>query len=685
MKASTTASPTVVALAIALIIAVLFATVAAIWLPDGAAWLAVAPLAVVATAGLALAGGTSWLCAQTVRALAAARQGDFDAVAIDALPVREAIDLRSAVRTLRADLKDRAEYNALLGNCADAGVFDWRPVSDAVTVDGQFRMLLGDRLEGFDGTGQFLITRVHTDDQPRFRSQFQAFLASAKTEAEFTVRLAPSDALTPVWIKLVMSAARDYRGTATRIVGLVLDVSDRRQAEETLLENALSDRLTGLPNRTMFMRWLDQALAAVRRSTGDGMAILYLDVDRFKAVNDLLGETAGDDLLVQISNRLRDSIGSGGRLARIGSDQFAALVPDIAAYDDAEEVAKGVVNRLTLPMMLAGMEYRPSVTAGVALCSPGYARAEDMLADASLAMTRAKSFQKGSVQVFKPDMRSTDEADRLSMETDLRRALEREELHLAYQPIVALGNRQLVIGFEALMRWTCPRRGMVSPGKFIPVAEETGLIGEMGTWALREACRQVAEWRVKLPADQSLYVSVNVSRRQLDDPTFADQVDDALQDNGLPPTALQLEITESLLMARLGKAARTLDRCGKLGVGLAIDDFGTGYSSLSHLHRMPFTTLKIDRVFVKDIMTDPSARLIVKAVVDLAHALGLNVVAEGAELQGDVDALTEAGCESCQGFFFARPMPPSSIEKHLMEWRLRSGSIPVRRPQTAAE
>lgn len=683
MKAPSAASPTAVALAIALIVAIVLAAAAAIWLPAGAGWLAATPLAIMATVGLLIAAGTLWLCAQTARALTAARQGDFDAVTVDALPVQEAIALRQAVRTLRQDLQNRAQFDALLANCADAGVFDWNPQTDRITIDGPFKSLLGDRLDGFDGTGRFLLSRVHADDLDRFKAQVNGFVQSAKTETEITVRLAPADAPSMVWIRLMMAVARDYRGTARRVVGLALDISERRQAEEELLHNALTDRLTDLPNRTMFMRWLDDALAAVKRSTGEGMAILYLDVDRFKAVNDLLGETAGDDLLIQIGNRLGDSLGDDSPLARIGSDQFAALVPDIETYEDAEDAARRVLDRLKAPMMLAGIEYFPSVTAGVALCSPGYARAEDMLADASLAMTRAKSAEKGSVQVFRPDMRSTDEADRLAMETDLRRALEREELHLAYQPIVALGSQELVIGFEALMRWTSPRRGPVSPGQFIPIAEETGLIGQMGAWALQEACRQVARWRARLPDDQPLYVSVNVSRRQLDDPTFADQVADALAAHGLPPTALQLEITESMLMSRLGKASRTLDRCAKVGVGLAIDDFGTGYSSLSHLHRMPFTTLKIDRIFVKDIMTDPAARVIVKAVVDLAHALGLNVVAEGAELQGDVDALKEAGCEACQGFFFARPMPAASIEKHLLDWRLRSGSIPARKAQAA--
>lgn len=683
MKAPSAAAPTAVALTVVFIVAIVLATAAVIWLPADAGWLAATPLAIMATAGVLIAAGALWLCAQTARALAAARRGDFDAVAVDALPVHEAIALRQGVRELRQDLENRAQFDALLANCADAGAFDWDPQTGRVTIDGPFKSLLGDRLDGFDGTGRFLLGRVHADDLGRFKAQVNGFLQSTRTETEIIVRLAPDDARPVVWLKLIMAAARDHRGTARRVVGLALNISERRQAEEHLLHNALRDRLTDLPNRTMFMRWLDDALAAVKRSTGHTMAILYLDVDRFKAVNDLLGETAGDDLLVQIGNRLGDGLGDESRLARIGSDQFAALVPDIATYDDAEDAASRVLDRLKSPMMLAGIEYFPSVTAGVALCSPGYSRAEDMLADASLAMTRAKSTEKGSVQVFRPDMRSTDEADRLAMETDLRRALERDELHLAYQPIVALGSKEVLVGFEALMRWTSPRRGPVSPGQFIPIAEETGLIGQMGSWALQEACRQVARWRARLPDDQSLYVSVNVSRRQLDDPTFADQVADALAANGLPPTALQLEITESMLMSRLGKASRTLDRCAKVGVGLAIDDFGTGYSSLSHLHRMPFTTLKIDRIFVKDIMTDPAARVIVKAVVDLAHALGLNVVAEGAELQGDVDALREAGCEAGQGFFFARPMPAASIEKHLLEWRLQSVSLSARKVEAA--
>ena len=353
-------------------------------------------------------------------------------------------------------------------------------------------------------------------------------------------------------------------------------------------------------------------------------------------------------------------------MARLGSDQFAVLEVDVHDPDTALTLARRVRTMLMAPIMLSGQEVFPTVSIGIALCTPGYSRPESVLADASLAMTRAKARGTGQTLLFERGMRGAVLGDALAIETDLRHALERKEISLAYQPIVCLSTGRTA-GFEALMRWTHPQRGPIPPSQFIPLAEDTGLIQSLGAWAIDEACRQWAEWfgRTDAHAAPLPFISVNISLRQFEDGQLEDRVAAALTTHRLPPHVLHLEVTESMMTDGRDNFADVLHRLKDTGVWLSLDDFGIGYSSLSRLHRLPFNSLKIDRSFVSDILTNGNSELVVGAIVDLAHSIGLVVIAEGAETEGDVEALSRAGSDFCQGFVFSRPLPKAEARKCL--------------------
>lgn len=432
------------------------------------------------------------------------------------------------------------------------------------------------------------------------------------------------------------------------------------------------DPLTGLPGRDAFLGAVETALKTLH---GEGIrrrafTVLYLDIDRFKQVNDAVGQEAGDELLVTIAHRILAVLGPRGLAARIGSDHFAVLIEGLGSHHGAMKLANRLKRRIEHPFTLRGQEIFPTASLGVTVCADRSLRAEDIVADATLAMALSKLQGRGVIRFFEPGMRNGTSGDALALESDLRRALERGELELFYQPIIRLDTNE-VAGFEALMRWRHPERGIIPPAAFIPIAEELGAIVEMGDWALGEACRQLAAWQRRRPSQPPLFVSVNISRRQLEGSGIADSVRIAVATSGIAPGSLQLEITESLIMDRPDYALELLRKLKAIGVGISIDDFGTGYSSLSRLHRLPFDTLKIDRSFVIDMLTDSGSGVIVQAVVDLAHALKLKVVAEGAERPEDVEALRRAGCEFCQGDHLGSAMPAREVEErwlaHLAE------------------
>ncbi len=455
-------------------------------------------------------------------------------------------------------------------------------------------------------------------------------------------------------VEVVMASVTYGGKQATQI--LTRDITERRRAEEQLLHDAFHDSLTGLPNRALFIDHLKMAVNHCRRRKGYLFAVLFIDLDRFKIVNDSLGHIVGDELLVAISRRLEICLREGDTIARLGGDEFTILLDGINDFGDAHRVAERVQEVLEQPFSLAGWELFVTASVGIKYSSGGE-QPEDLLRDADTAMYSAKALGKAQYQVFDTKMH-THAVTLLEIESDLRRALEEEEFEVNYQPIVSLGNGR-ICGFEALVRWRHPERGLISPADFIPIAEETGLIIQIDRWVLKQACLQMRKWQETLPATKLMKISVNLSCKQFMQPTIVGQVLETLVETGLSPSSLKLEITESVMMERGDYVMSVLEQLSRAGIELSLDDFGTGYSSLSYIHHFPVSALKIDQSFIKRIGRDQNGE-IVRAVVALARNLGLEVVAEGIETVMQLDQLKALGCEQGQGFYFSEPISEAS-------------------------
>ncbi len=445
----------------------------------------------------------------------------------------------------------------------------------------------------------------------------------------------------------------------------------------TQLTARRADPLTGLPNRLLFMDRLNELITRSNASGSFEFAVFFLDVDRFKVINDSLGHAAGDQLLTSISRRLEHSLRSTDivarfdgecTLARLGGDEFTVLLPGVRHVLDARAVAERLVASVSKPFELESREVVVSVSIGVVMADARYQRAEDMVRDADTAMYRAKDRGKARCELFDTSMLAAAE-ERLLIESDLRRALDRQEFRLHYQPIVTLSDRRLS-GFEALVRWQHPERGLVAPDGFISIAEETGLIVPIGLWVLREACRQMRVWDVEFPECANLIVNVNLSARQCLHPTLVDDVARVLAETGLEPERLKLEITESLVLENSDDVIAVLTALRALGVQLGLDDFGMGYSALSYLQRLPVQTLKIDRTFVNGIQNVGSVE-IVRAILSLASGLSMNVTAEGVETADQAATLKDLSCEFAQGFFFDRPLTHDRAREVVLKHKIR--------------
>jgi len=434
------------------------------------------------------------------------------------------------------------------------------------------------------------------------------------------------------------------------------NITERKQAQEQLLFNATHDTLTGLPNRALFLERLQSAVDRMKRHPKQAAAVLFIDIDDFKVVNDCYGHTTGDLLIREVSNRLRACMRSEGTIARIGGDEFTVLVEDVADPRDAVRIAERIQSSFAQPFMLEGLEVFKSTSIGIALTSP-QTPAETVLQNADIAMYRAKSQGKACSELFDRAMHDQVRS-RLLLEGRLRNALENEELALHYQPIVAV-DTGAAQGFEALLRWQPPGMNLIPPGTFVPVAEQCGLIVPISVWVLKKACLEAAGWAQRYPAEPPLYVSINISSKHFSHAGFLGHVKDALEESAVDPQCITIELTESLAMNDVAATFQTMSQLRALGVKLSIDDFGTGYSSLSYLRRFPVDTLKIDQSFVKTMDAENFA--IVKTIVGLAQNLELKVIAEGVETPDQQQLLALAGCGSAQGYLFAEPMPANNV------------------------
>jgi predicted signal transduction protein with EAL and GGDEF domain len=467
------------------------------------------------------------------------------------------------------------------------------------------------------------------------------------------------------------------------MLAILKDITELKQAQEKLVHDAFHDSLTNLPNRALFLDRLGRTVARANRHKDYKFAVLFIDIDRFKIVNDSLGHHAGDELIIQFSKRilhslrLEDMISRSATpdslvnewttkddtLARLGGDEFTVLLDDLRSPTDSIRVASRIQQSFAEPFLIAGQEVFTTASIGIAASSQSYASAADVLRDADIAMYRAKAQGKAQCEVF--DQATHDQAvGRLKLETDLRRALEREEFRVYYQPIVSLASGNIA-GFEALVRWDRPEVGIVAPAQFIGVAEEMGLIVFIGNWVLRKACEQAHRWHLANPGEHLLTMSVNVSGRQFKDPDIVEQVEKILRETQVDPTAIKLEITETITMDNAERTIRVVKGMKRLGVRVSIDDFGTGYSSLSYLRRFPMDTLKIDRSFVQNLASNPENLEIVRTIIGLARNLGMDVVAEGAETADEIEQLKALECDFSQGYFFSKPVDSEQADNLL--------------------
>ncbi|HET9820247.1 MAG TPA: EAL domain-containing protein, partial [Burkholderiaceae bacterium] len=500
------------------------------------------------------------------------------------------------------------------------------------------------------------------DDEPLLRSELQRILAKESETFSIEVRCRHRSG-SEIWVGLHCAFFSEPGSTAPCLILQVQDINARRQAESQLNQIAFHDSLTGLPNRRRFHTLLEQALQSANADGSRHFGLMFFDFDRFKLINDSMGHSAGDEFLVLVSRRLQQNVRPGDVVARLGGDEFAVLVNRLEHEHVATHLADRLQAVLREPMHIAGVSVTTSASIGITFSSMGYERPEDMLRDADIAMYRAKSAGKARYAVFDQNLHAQ-LTSRVRMEGDLRQTLAEGALHVAYQPVFNIHTNQLQ-GFEALARWTHPTLGEVSPGVFIPIAEESGLIIDLTDIILNRACMQLASWQERHPLLRDLKIQVNLSGNDLAHPDLAQRVERAVRDSGIQPARLTLELTENILMQRVDGAMHSLEALRRLGVGLAIDDFGTGYSSLAYLSSLPIDSLKIDRSFVKGMREGSKENEIVRAIVSLGGTLGKVVVAEGIETMSQFMLLRKLGCEQGQGYHLSRPMTTADVDKLL--------------------
>src|ERR1700704_6379094 len=554
-------------------------------------------------------------------------------------------------------LKESEERYALAARGSNDGLWDWSLSANVVHFSPRWKAMLGYQEDEIGDRPEEWFERIHDADRERVKEEIAAHQKGLTPHFESEHRVLHKDGSFR-WMLSRGVAVHDASGKVLRMAGSQTDIT----------EGKVSDPLTGLPNRLLFIDRVGRLIKHTKRRKEQLFAVLFMDLDGFKMINDSMGHLIGDQLLLGVANRLEkclrstDTVARLGEtftVARLGGDEFTVLLDHIKDPSDAKRAADRMMKALAPPFILGGKEVFTSVSIGMALSPSAYENPGDILRDADTAMYRAKSLAKALYEVFDADMRASVMA-RLQLETDLRHALERGEFRNFYQPIVALVSGEIA-GFEALLRWQHPTRGLLGPIEFIGVVEETGLIRELGWWNLSEACRQISEWRASSKANKNLIISVNLSAKQFLQPNLVEDIRKLIREINLPPEALKLEITESTVMKDPSAAVEMLQQIKALGVRLAIDDFGTGYSSLSYLHRFPLDTLKIDRSFISSMDDGGDGMEIARTILPMAKNLRLDVVAEGVETIEQFEQLKKFNCAFGQGFYFSRPLSAEGI------------------------
>ena len=566
-------------------------------------------------------------------------KGDFGPEVFDRV-VRYAVERQRTLERLR----ESEERYALAANGSNDGIWDWDVARDHIYLSPRWKAIVGDHLGELPDRLETWLGRVHSDDLDRLKHDLDEHVAGRSHQLENEHRLLHNDG---TWRHVLArgQAVRDGSGRATRLAGSLTDVTQSRSR----------DPLTGLPNRVLYLDRVERAFARARREKDYRFALLFVDLDRFKIVNDSLGHRAGDGLLEGIARRLERCVRGVDTIARLGGDEFTVILDDVAEPDGAIRVATRIIEELSRPFALEEREVFTGASIGIALFTPAYQKPEDLLRDADTAMYRAKALGKGRYVVFDHAMHEKAMAV-LTVESELRRAIDAGQLEAWYQPVFTVADERLV-GFEALVRWRHPQKGLVAPDAFVPVAEDSALVVALDRFVLRRACLQLQAWVREFPGLE-LSMSVNASRRQFGIATCADALQAVLEETGVPPQKLRLEVTESISMESNPIVQAQLQRISALGVQLVVDDFGVGYSSLALFQKYPFRGLKIDRSFVSRLDASKEAAEVVRAILAMGNALGLSVTAEGVENDAQHRALAELGCHFAQGYRMSRPLPP---------------------------
>ena len=556
--------------------------------------------------------------------------------------------------------KSETRY-VLAAQGANDGLWDWDLVGGDIYYSPRWMEILGITAdEGIAPSKEFWLDSIHPNDYAEVIRDFSSHLQGKSEHFENEHRILHLSGEYR-WVLIRGLATRDENGNALRIAGSMTDITERKLVEEKLAHDALHDSLTGLPNRKRLMSRITRSLERLRKSPDHPFAVYFIDLDRFKIINDTLGHQAGDDLLLKITEKLELVVRPSDMVARLGGDEFVIVIEEVSNEEQLVSIAERILKGLSEPMMIAGQKVYTGASIGIVSGAPEYERADDLLRDADLAMYRAKAKGKSRYEIFDAKIHSGT-LTLLQLEIDLRRAIENREFVLNYQPVFAL-NSEEIVGFEALIRWHHPIRGVVPPNDFIPIAEETGLILPIGRWVLREGCQQLSRWQEQFPETASFIMNINLSARELDQKDLISQVKKVLKETKLSPKCLKLEITESVIMKNAEQAIKTVKELREMGVRVSIDDFGTGYSSLSYLHRLPIDTLKVDRSFINRIGGGDEHSEIIQTIIKLASNLGMDVIAEGVESEEQLNFLKNMNCEFGQGYYYSKPLDSSAASE----------------------